>query len=105
MYAFLGRWYQVFVSGRQRVGSFLHHTTFQVEAYTTSDGNIRYFEYENDDFVFLAEYKSGDPQRGVAFLPKRGVAVGFLKSFDLLLLNVDQGTRKRSHASIQDSQR
>ncbi|KAF3769656.1 DUF1900-domain-containing protein [Cryphonectria parasitica EP155] len=37
------------------------------------DGNIRYFEYENDKFEFLSEYKSGDPQRGVAFLPKRGV--------------------------------
>ncbi|KAI0405705.1 hypothetical protein F4802DRAFT_168622 [Xylaria palmicola] len=39
------------------------------------DGNIRYFEYENDKFEFLAEYKSPDPQRGVAFLPKRGVNV------------------------------
>ena len=39
------------------------------------DGNIRYFEYENNDFIFLSEYKSSDPQRGVAFLPKRGVAV------------------------------
>lgn len=37
------------------------------------DGNIRYFEYENDKFEFLSEYKSGDPQRGVAFMPKRGV--------------------------------
>ncbi|KZF21652.1 DUF1900-domain-containing protein [Xylona heveae TC161] len=39
------------------------------------DGNIRYFEYENDKFEFLAEYKSTDPQRGIAFLPKRGVNV------------------------------
>lgn len=38
-----------------------------------SDGNIRYFELENDKFEFLSEYKSGDPQRGVAFMPKRGV--------------------------------
>ncbi|EFQ99553.1 coronin-1C [Nannizzia gypsea CBS 118893] len=37
------------------------------------DGNIRYFEYQNDKFEYLAEYKSGDPQRGVAFMPKRGV--------------------------------
>ncbi|KAI9813935.1 MAG: Coronin-like protein crn1 [Thelocarpon impressellum] len=37
------------------------------------DGNIRYFEYENDKFEFLSEYKSADPQRGLAFLPKRGV--------------------------------
>lgn len=40
------------------------------------DGNIRYFEYENDKFEFLSEYKSGDPQRGIAFVPKRGVNVG-----------------------------
>ena len=38
-----------------------------------SDGNIRYFEFENGKFEFLSEYKSADPQRGVAFLPKRGV--------------------------------
>lgn len=38
-----------------------------------SDGNIRYFEYEHDKFEFLSEYKSADPQRGVAFLPKRGI--------------------------------
>ena len=41
----------------------------------TSDGNIRYFEYQNDKFEFLSEYKSSDPQRGIAFLPKRGVNV------------------------------
>ena len=41
--------------------------------YVFRDGNIRYFEYENDKFEYLSEYKSGDPQRGVAFLPKRGV--------------------------------
>lgn len=37
------------------------------------DGNIRYYEYENNKFEYLSEYKSADPQRGVAFLPKRGV--------------------------------
>ena len=39
----------------------------------SSDGNIRYYEYENDKFEYLSEYKSPDPQRGVAFLPKRGL--------------------------------
>ncbi|TVY56962.1 Coronin-like protein crn1 [Lachnellula suecica] len=39
------------------------------------DGNIRYFEYENDKFEFLSEYKSGDPQRGIAFVPRRGINV------------------------------
>ncbi|KAF1961849.1 actin-binding protein-like protein [Byssothecium circinans] len=37
------------------------------------DGNIRYFEYENDKFEYLSEYKSAEPQRGVAFMPKRGI--------------------------------
>jgi coronin-1B/1C/6 len=37
------------------------------------DGNIRYYEYEHDRFEYLSEYKSADPQRGVAFVPKRGV--------------------------------
>ncbi|KAK2748669.1 Coronin-like protein crn1 [Onygenales sp. PD_40] len=37
------------------------------------DGNIRYFEYENDSFEYLSEYKSADPQRGIGFMPKRGV--------------------------------
>ncbi|KAI1809546.1 DUF1900-domain-containing protein [Poronia punctata] len=39
------------------------------------DGNIRYFEYENDRFEYLSEYKSSEPQRGLAFVPKRGVNV------------------------------
>lgn len=39
------------------------------------DGNIRYFEYEHDKFEFLSEYKSAEPQRGLAFLPKRGVNI------------------------------
>ncbi|KAK7189886.1 Coronin-like protein crn1 [Paraphaeosphaeria sporulosa] len=37
------------------------------------DGNIRYYEYENDKFEYLSEYKSGEPQRGIAFMPKRGI--------------------------------
>ncbi|KAK5079080.1 Coronin-like protein crn1 [Lithohypha guttulata] len=37
------------------------------------DGNIRYYEFENDNFEYLSEYKSADPQRGIAFVPKRGV--------------------------------
>ncbi|KAI5284676.1 Coronin-like protein crn1 [Ascosphaera acerosa] len=37
------------------------------------DGNIRYFEYASDKFEYLAEYQSADPQRGIGFMPKRGV--------------------------------
>lgn len=39
------------------------------------DGNIRYFEFANDEFYPLSEYQSTDPQRGVAVLPKRAVSV------------------------------
>lgn len=39
------------------------------------DGNIRYYEYDGSEFIPLSEYKSSEPQRGVAFLPKRGVSV------------------------------
>ena len=46
----------------------------------SSDGNIRYFEYENDKFEFLSEYKSADPQRGIAFVPRRGINVSRLPS-------------------------
>ncbi|KAI9712074.1 MAG: Coronin-like protein crn1 [Bogoriella megaspora] len=37
------------------------------------DGMIRYYEYSDDKLEYLSEYKSADPQRGIAFLPKRGV--------------------------------
>lgn len=39
------------------------------------DGNIRYYEYENDSLFALAEHKSSDPQRGVCFLPRRALNV------------------------------
>ncbi|KAK5990110.1 Coronin-like protein crn1 [Cladobotryum mycophilum] len=39
------------------------------------DGNIRYFEYENDKFEFLSQYQSLEPQRGIAFVPRRGINV------------------------------
>ncbi|KAJ1909894.1 Coronin-like protein crn1 [Tieghemiomyces parasiticus] len=37
------------------------------------DGNIRYYEFENDEMYYLAEYKSAEPQRGMAAMPKRGL--------------------------------
>ena len=37
------------------------------------DGSIRYYEYANDKFEYLSQYSSPDPQRGVGFMPKRGV--------------------------------
>ncbi|KAG0272229.1 Coronin-like protein crn1 [Linnemannia exigua] len=39
------------------------------------DGNIRYYEYENDEMFVLSEYSSNVPQRGLGFMPKRGLNV------------------------------
>ncbi|KAG2236402.1 hypothetical protein BDF21DRAFT_391260 [Thamnidium elegans] len=39
------------------------------------DGNIRYYEYDNDELYPLSEFKAIEPQRGMSFLPKRGVHV------------------------------
>ena len=55
-----------------------------------SDGNIRYYEYQHDKFEYLSEYKSADPQRGVAFLPKRG-------------LNVHENEVMRAFKTVNDS--
>ncbi|KAI0294482.1 microtubule binding protein [Multifurca ochricompacta] len=37
------------------------------------DGNIRYYEYENDNLYALDEHKSSEPQRGMCFVPRRVV--------------------------------
>lgn len=39
------------------------------------DGNVRYYEYENEELYPLSEYKSSEPQRGMTFLPARSVNV------------------------------
>ncbi|RMZ82250.1 hypothetical protein DV738_g1793, partial [Chaetothyriales sp. CBS 135597] len=54
------------------------------------DGNIRYYEYQNDKFEYLSEYKSADPQRGIAFLPKRGV-------------NMHENEVARAYKTVSDS--
>lgn len=39
------------------------------------DGNIRFFEYADDDLFYLSEHKSSDPQRGFTLLPRHAVDV------------------------------
>ena len=39
------------------------------------DGNIRYFEFQNDELFELSEFQSTEPQRGFAIVPKRTVNV------------------------------
>jgi hypothetical protein len=66
------------------------------EADRFSDGNIRYFEYENDKFEFLSEYKSGDPQRGLAFVPRRGINVSWSQTGNWACSNIFRSTRTKS---------
>jgi coronin-1B/1C/6 len=40
-----------------------------------SDGNIRYYEYDNDELFSLSEFKAIEPQRGMAFMPKRALHI------------------------------
>ncbi|SPN98515.1 probable coronin [Cephalotrichum gorgonifer] len=54
------------------------------------DGNIRYYEYENDKFEYLTEYKSGEPQRGIGFLPRRG-------------LNLHENEIMRAYKTVNDT--
>jgi hypothetical protein len=56
-------------------GTCLWYSSFSIYIDIGSDGNIRYYEYENDKFEYLSEHKSADPQRGIAFLPRRGINV------------------------------
>lgn len=39
------------------------------------DGNIRYYEFQNDELFELSEFQSIDPQRGFAAAPRRAVSV------------------------------
>lgn len=51
------------------------------------DGNVRYFEFADDDLILLGEYPSTEAQRGFAVAPKRFVNVKeneIVKGFKLL---------------------
>ncbi|KAK6199261.1 uncharacterized protein RJT21DRAFT_115057 [Scheffersomyces amazonensis] len=55
------------------------------------DGNIRYYEYENDILYDLSQYSSTDPQRGFAVAPKSSVNVKeneLIKSYKTVLDNL-----------------
>jgi coronin-1B/1C/6 len=69
---------------------FWDHSTQCIYLAGKGDGNIRYYEYENGSFEYLTEYKSADPQRGVAFLPKRG-------------LNIHENEVMRGYKTVNDT--
>eukprot|EP00158_Paraphelidium_tribonemae_P002387 Partr_v1_DN25321_c0_g1_i2_m22006 putative Coronin, actin binding protein len=56
------------------------------------DGNVRYFEVQDDaPYIFyLTEYKSADPQRGLAFLPKRDCAIADCEIARIFKVHVDR---------------
>jgi coronin-1B/1C/6 len=37
------------------------------------EGNIKYFEFSNGEFKFASEYKTSNPQKGIAPFPKRAM--------------------------------
>ena len=54
------------------------------------DGNVRFFEFADDDLILLGEYPSTDAQRGFAVTPKRHVNVKeneIVKAYKLLNVN------------------
>jgi len=52
------------------------------------DGNIRYFEFVDDQLFYLSEFKSSTPQRGLGMLPKRGVSVSECEVVKMFKLSV-----------------
>lgn len=69
---------------------FYDHDTKTLFLAGKGDGNIRYYEYGNDDFFELSEYQSTDPQRGIAFMPKRA-------------LNIKGNEIVRAYKTVKDS--
>ena len=54
------------------------------------DGNIRYYEFQNDELFELSEFQSTEPQRGFAVIPKRLVNVKENEVFGCYKTVVDQ---------------
>ncbi|CAD1785131.1 similar to Saccharomyces cerevisiae YLR429W CRN1 Coronin, cortical actin cytoskeletal component that associates with the Arp2p/Arp3p complex to regulate its activity [Maudiozyma barnettii] len=54
------------------------------------DGNIRYYEFQNDELFELSEFQSTEPQRGFAVIPKRLVNVKENEVFGCFKTVVDQ---------------
>ncbi|KRT82585.1 WD40 domain-containing protein [Oryctes borbonicus] len=57
------------------------------------DGNIRYYEIvEEPPYVhFLSQFLSGNPQRGLGFMPKRGMNTGVCEIFRFYKLHTTRG--------------
>jgi hypothetical protein len=69
---------------------------------TARDGNIRYYEFDNDEFWPLSEYKSSEPQRGLAFMPKRSLSVSPSMSTRISFHQVHENEVMRAYKSVRD---
>ncbi|EFX80422.1 hypothetical protein DAPPUDRAFT_318611 [Daphnia pulex] len=57
------------------------------------DGNIRYYEIVDEEpwIHYLTQYLSGSPQRGLGFMPKRGVQTQLCETFRFYKLHATRG--------------
>lgn len=57
------------------------------------DGNIRYYEVVNEApwLHFLSQFISGNPQRGLGIMPKRGVSTANCEVFRFFKLHATRG--------------
>ncbi|XP_026497028.2 coronin-2B-like isoform X1 [Vanessa tameamea] len=69
------------------------HDTNMVYLAGKGDGNIRYYEVVDEPpYVhFLNQFLSGNPQRGLGFMPKRGVHTGACEVFRFYKLHTSRG--------------
>lgn len=57
------------------------------------DGNIRYYEVVDEEpwIHYLTQYLSGSPQRGLGFMPKRGISTATCEIFRFYKLHATRG--------------
>ncbi|XP_033225716.1 coronin-2A-like [Belonocnema kinseyi] len=72
---------------------FYDHDTNMVYLAGKGDGNIRYYEVANEApwVHFLSQFISGNPQRGLGIMPKRGVSTSTCEVFRFFKLHATRG--------------
>lgn len=61
--------------------------------YLQGDGNIRYYEAVNEApwMHYLSQFISGNPQRGLGIMPKRGINTAICEVFRFYKLHATRG--------------
>ncbi|XP_014222602.1 coronin-2B-like isoform X1 [Trichogramma pretiosum] len=72
---------------------FYDHDTNMVYLAGKGDGNIRYYEIVNEApwIHYLSQFISGNPQRGLGIMPKRGVTTSTCEVFRFFKLHATRG--------------